>query len=328
MVDKIYADAHIDGADPKIGQSAPIKIKASDGKNYFLKTEYVDGKHQNAVFFQELLCSLLAVEVGVPVPNFALIEIEKDFLENHGGLVFGQRFRPGLYFGTEEISNVENNLIDNIELGHNEGLPRIKRHWKGYYSEVINSEDYAKIIAFDFFIQNGDRFSNVGNLMVGESEKGDRKVYAIDHGHAFGSCFYDTAKVDLLSKNELGVSYIDWILGAFWNVSGSLHLGTIFIAMENNIMFDSGNPFLDIVDKIESLNKERLIELINEIPTDWIAGGDSQKLAYLSFLCRQKIIVKDIINRMIQLNAFSNHLGGELEWTKEKGTQEESYGIL
>lgn len=245
MVDKFFAETYLNEPSPKVGQSKPIKITAENGKRYFLKTEIVNSTKQNAVFFQELLCSLLAKHLKVPVPNFAIIELEKDFIEANAELMFSRKFKPGLYFATEEVNDVEDNLAESISLGVNNGLPKVKRTWTGYLNNVSNPEAYADIIAFDIFVQNCDRFSNLGNLLIG-SESGLRKVYAIDHGHAFGTPNFDTAKMKLLKVNE-NPNYDEWLLNQFRRHGGGFTFGPVFQGMQNNIDLTGNNPFAELL---------------------------------------------------------------------------------
>lgn len=321
-VDKFFADTYLQSAEPKVGQSKPIKIIADNGKKYFVKNEYVGSDFQNAVFFQELLCSLLALELKVPVPNFAIIELEKDFIENNAELRFSKKFKPGLHFATEEISSVEDNLEENLELAYRNGLPKIKRAWNTHFKNLDNSHSLPSIIAFDCFIQNGDRFTNNGNLIIGQNEGGKRNIFALDHGHAFGTPYYDEGKVGLLRVNEDSQSYIQWFLRQL--IGNRLSLGSVFSGLEQNIDLSERNPFNEIVTDIESLTDDWVEEILNEIPDAWIIAGDFQKNQYLNFLSRQKKLVRSIISKMVALGAFSNHTGGELVW---ESLQEKSFGI-
>lgn len=325
MVDRFYADTHLNVPDTKVGQSKPIKIVADNGKKYFLKTEIVNGDHQNAVFFQELLCSLLAKELEIPVPNFAIIEIEREFLENSPKLLFENRFKPGLYFATEEISGVEDNLSDTLELAMNVGIPRIRRAWNGFFKDVENIEDYANIIVFDLFIQNGDRFSNDGNLLVGLDQNDKRTVYAIDHGHAFGSPFYNQDKIVLLNNN-IEENYSDWFLAQLLAMNNGLSFGAIFQGMQSNVDLTDDNPFKNIVYKIENVPDQILVDLLNQIPENWIIGDAGQLKQYLAFLTRQRELVRNIITKMVKSQLFINYTGGELRWIEP--AKENEFGTL
>lgn len=335
MVDKYFADTHLLGAGPQVGQSQPVRIKAENGKVYFLKTNIVNRENQDAVFFQELLSSLLAVRLNVPVPQFAIIEIEKDFIENNGYLRFNGRFEEGLYFATEEIVGVEDNLLSNYHLAQQKGQPRIKKAWNAYFKDVSNSSQLVNIIAFDLLVYNFDRFSNEGNLLVAKSKAGEKKIYAIDHGHCFYTPYYNSIQMDkhkilklnhfdLGDKNSLN-QYLQWYLNLLLRTNKmGVGLGTIFTGLEQNINFSEGNPFLNVIADIETLQEEEIVEMIEQIPVEWISDGDSQKNLYLNFLLKQKYLVRELVDIMAVNNMFSNHVGGVLDWNRS----EELHGTL
>lgn len=334
MVDKLFADTHLQGASPQVGMSQPVLIKADNGRTYFLKTNLVNGQHQDAVFFQELLCSLLAERLNVPVPNFAIIEIEKEFIENNPFLRFNGRFKEGLYFATEEIDGAESNLRDNYSLARQNGQPKIRRAWNSYFKNISNSDQIANIIAFDLFVYNFDRFSNEGNILVGKEPNGGRKLYAIDHGHCFfGPCYkeYLTQKHGVLEinkfdiQNQQGINhYIQWHMNQLIKNGQPLGLGSIFSGLEQNVDFTNGNPFFNFVHTVEALGEDELMALLNAIPEIWVSGGEIQKNLYLNFLLRQKYLIRTLLDYMAVNDAFSNHVGGVLDWSKS----EELHGTL
>ncbi|MCA9765430.1 MAG: hypothetical protein KC455_03325 [Carnobacterium sp.] len=331
MVDKHFADTYLEGTVPKIGMSQPVMIQADNGKKYFLKTDIVQNEKQDAVFFQELLCSLLAEHIGIPVPNFAIIEIEKDFIENNPNLRFGEKFKNGFYFATEKIADVEDNLSENYAMARQNGMPRIVKAWNSFFKNIDNSEKISDIIAFDLLTLNFDRFNNEGNILVSKNDIGERKIHAIDHGHCFYGPFYKKniiVKHQILEYNNFPISsvdkrneFINWHLNT---LSGrKFNLGLIFAGLEQNIDFDSKNPFAEVIENIEHLDEDAIFAMIDTIPEIWITGGDVQKNLYLNFLIRQKDIIRYIIDALVAKDVFSNHRGGVLNWK----TQEMSRGI-
>lgn len=331
MVDRYFADTYLEGTVPKMGMSQPVMIQADNGKKYFLKTEIVNNTKQDAVFFQELLCSLLAENIGIPIPNFAIIEIEKDFIENNPTLRFGEKFKHGLYFATEKIPDVEDNLSENYITAIQNGMPRIIKAWNSFFKNIDNSKKIADIIAFDLLTFNFDRFNNEGNILVSKNPSGERKLYAIDHGHCFCGPYYSeilSEKHRILEKNNFPLSVVDkrndfvnWHLSNL--LQGKLNLGKIFTGLEQNIDFELKNPFSEVVERIELLDEKTIISMIDTIPEIWISGGDIQKNLYLNFLIRQKNLVKYIIDGLVMYDVFSNHRGGVLDWK----TQGKSHGI-
>lgn len=332
MVDKYFAETFLKGTASQVGMSMPALIQCDNGKKYYVKTDIVNGISQDAVLFQELLCSLIANYLCVPIPNFAIIELEQEFIENNAELRFGSRFKAGFYFATEEIENVEDNLVDNYHKAIQNGMPRVIKTWNSIFSKISNKNDFPKIIAFDLFIFNFDRYVNEGNIIL-SLENGSRTIYAIDHGHSFGNPFFSeqitsqlkmTSKATLLGLNDFPSNdqaqlnrYLNWHLGEL--SKGKLNLGTIFSALEQNIDLTDCNPFNEIINVIESISDDELISMMDEIPDQWIIGGDIQKNMYLNFLQRQKYLIRHLIDKMAIMSAFSNHRGGALVWETSAG---------
>ncbi|KRN70709.1 HipA family kinase [Carnobacterium maltaromaticum] len=325
MVDKYFADTYLNGTVPELGASKPVIIEAENGKEYFLKTDIVNGMKQDAVFFQELLSSLLANELGVPIPPFAIIEIEKDFIENNPTLRFSKKFKEGLYFATETLPNIENNLIENYQKMIQQGKPKVIKTWNNFFKNINNSSAITDIIAFDLLVLNFDRFHNEGNILVTRDENGYRNLYAIDHGHCFYTPYYQEVLLDkkvVLEKNSIPFSnpnekyaYADYCLNMMLNKRVSL--GPIFDGLQQNIDFTDSNEFEEIVFKIESITEEKLADLIATIPDEWVSGGVMQKSLYFNFLNRQKYLVRHLIDYLALSDVFSNHRGGVLEWRTE-----------
>lgn len=324
-VNKLYAEAFIDGANPEIGQSRPVVIYA-DGEKYLLKNNIVQGEFQDATFFQEILCCFLARKLDIPIPPFAIIELDTEFLDNNPVLRFTHKFKEGIFFATKIIDDVENNLVDNYILSRQAGQPRINYSWNVFFKGISNQEAIASIVAFDILTLNFDRFGNEGNILVAKNNEGQRMIYAIDHGHAFCTPFYkkvELEKINLFEENMNFSKFMPHYFAILKNNSGNpFNLGPIFSGLEQNISFER-NPFLGVVEKIESLSQGDIIDMLESIPPEWVSGGAIQKNHYLGFIMRQKDLVRKFLDVMAESDVFSNHKGGKLLWTME----EQSYGM-
>lgn len=322
----LYAEAFIDGANPEVGQSRPVVIYA-EGEKYLLKNNIVNGELQDATFFQELLCCFLAKKLNVPIPPFAIIELDSEFLDNNPVLRFTHKFKEGIFFATKMIEDVENNLVDNYILSRQAGQPRINYSWNVFFRGIANKEAIASIVAFDILTLNFDRFGNEGNILVAKNDQGQRMLFAIDHGHAFYTPFYkkiELQKIIFFEKNKDFAAFMPEYFKVLKANSGNpFNLGNVFAGLEQNITFEN-NPFLEIVKKIELLKKEDILDMFESIPLEWVSDGVAQKNHYLSFIMRQKNLVRDFLDVMAENDAFSNHKGGRLLWT----TEEQSYGTV
>lgn len=322
----------IDSEKPQVGSSNPVAVLGSNGKKYILKNQTVYDKTQNgfvdenAVFMQEMLAYKFGKLLHIPVPNYAILNISSSFLRSKNNYDYLFKYHienPGLYFGTEIIPNVENNLQKNYEYAFKSNQPKFIKSWTKYFSNVINPESYASILALDCFLLNADRVNNEGNLLVASDNNGkNRKVYAIDFGHCFWGPKWNSGKQNvmncLINANDDGTDFTKWFVGELlmfnYNQQPALGFGKIFRAMESNIYFDDGNPFSDIIFKIESLTDIEILDILNSIPPIWFSGSEIQKNMYYAFLKLNKNNVRKAITLMYDLGAFSNNLGGALNW--------------
>lgn len=240
QISKEYVDQIDASLTPQLGMSKPIPILASNNKKYFLKRQYVVDQNgvphnENAVFMQELFVSQIANELRIPVPGCAILNLEQDFLNDNKDLQFKYHLTPGLYFGSEALSNVESNIVPEYKKAIVQKKPRIVRSWNTFFRNVSNSEVYSSIIALDLLTANFDRFSNEGNILVVNSNK-ERKVYALDFGHCFTSPYWNNQKARFMQTvPEVGENYSDYVKMIVSNYIGESNmplvpLGTIFWA--------------------------------------------------------------------------------------------------
>lgn len=334
---KLYVDTFFKEQSPSLGQSRPLLVQASDGNKYFIKNNMVrfhDGwKNENAAFFNEIISHKIAKYLGINTPDIAILEIEQDIMAANSDLLFSRRFNTGIYFGSQLITNPENNLLDNFSHLMQLGKPYISRSWNNYFNNISNVEIIPSIIAMDLLLANFDRFDNTGNLLI-SNVNGERILYAIDHGHCFWGPFYDSSKEsqlrsnDNLDRNSFNV-YADTQIQQIVNIAqfnGRLrpfnHAGSVFKSIEQYIDLEdlSNHSFMDPIERIENLNLSLILEMISDIPDEWIPGKQSQIKSYSEFVYRQSKIVRYIIQRMANFQAFSNYRGGELQWKQENRT--------
>lgn len=330
-MEKIFVDDLLTDLNPNNGQSKPLAIRASDNKIYMLKSQLVNVpgrglQDENAVFMQEMFVNQLALELGIPVPNFAVLDIEQEFIEDNKDYLFSYRLQPGIYFGTELIPNAENPLADIYYLEKQQGKPYAIRKWNSYYKNVTNPQVYADIIALDFLTLNADRFGNKGNLIIAKDEYNRRKAFAIDFGHCFFGPYWNDTKINMfndITNNTNQAELIPKLLDVMFNNQSIENgkyvnsIGRVFKAMSNAISFDNGNPFDSIVYKIESLDDKRIEEMLYNIPNEWVVGGNIQRNIYFSFIKANKLNIRSILSYINSKGLFKNNQGGALVWSKE-----------
>lgn len=311
------------------GVSKPAVIIADDYQQYILKTQKVveNGKSKvyDCMFLNEILAYQIARYLGVPIPEAAVAYLDKRIIDKDPSITFVHRFYEGNLFASLELANKEENLVENYEEMMKMGKAYLSRTWNAFFSKIVNAEDIAKIIAFDLLIANFDRYGNTGNLLVATVDEG-RKIFSIDHGHAFFGPTWETGKINNLRSPTATLDYVDAFVNAVLhnNVGRGFAdgLGSVFHAIEPNIDLTdlSNHSFRDIVYIIEHITEDVVDNWLSDIPDEWFIQTDktSQISYYKHFILNQKNLVRHIIQRLAERQAFTNFLGGALKWKAEK----------
>jgi len=312
------------------GITQPALILGDDFEQYVLKTQKVveNGEHKvyDCMFLNELLSYQIARHLNVPIPDAAIAYMDQRVLESDPEIRFVNRFYAGNLFASLELPNIEENLVHNYELMMEMRKPHLLRTWNNFFSNIVNAADIARILAFDLLIANFDRYGNTGNLMVSNTAEG-RKIFSIDHGHAFFGPEWHTNKIQYLRAPQPTTEYIDSFINVILNNNiirnvgpRANGLGDVFAAIESNIDLTNINnhSFMDIVYEVERINEEVIDGWINEVPNEWFVEKDVQVAYYKHFLMNQKNVVKFLIQRLADRKAFTNFIGGVLAWRTER----------
>lgn len=303
------------------GITRPALVLGDDSEEYILKNQESNNNgslvNYDCMFVNELLAFQIGDYLGIPMPEAVIAMLDKLLIETDPTIRFSYRFKEGKFFATKNIKEVENNILENYQQLKNMNKPYLSKSWKSFFNKIDNKDDIAKIIAFDILIANFDRYSNEGNLLV-SSENG-RKVYAIDHGHAFFGPTWNLDKINCLRINNITMNYINFFVSLVidtMRISGQCSSGIIFSALQECINLEDveNHSFKDIVCKINSINEEMIIRWCNNIPDEWYVDKESQIAHYSNFILKQKNIVHVIIQVLAEQNAFSNYRGGELKY--------------
>lgn len=307
------------------GITRPALVLGDDSEEYILKNQESNNKgslvNYNCMFINELLAFQIGEYLDIPMPEAVIAMLDELLIETDPMIRFSYRFKEGKFFATKNIKEVENNLLENYKHLKEMNKPYLSKSWKSFFNKVDNKEDIAKIIAFDILIANFDRYSNEGNLLV-SSENG-RKIYAIDHGHAFFSPTWTLEKMNCLRINKITMDYINSFVLLVINSmrqSGECSSGIIFNAVQEYINLEDveNHSFKDIVLKINSIDEDMIIRWCNNIPDEWYLDKESQIAHYINFILKQKSIVHVIIQILAYHNAFSNYRGGELKYESKQ----------
>ncbi|EOU1115050.1 HipA family kinase [Clostridium perfringens] len=309
------------------GITRPALVIGDDYNEYIIKNEKVDEDgtivNYNCMFVNELLAFQLGKFLEVPMPDAVVAMVPGELVDGDPTIRFAYRFEAGKYFATRKLEQIENNTLDNYEMLRKMNKPYIAKSWNKFFEQVKNKEDIAKILAFDLLIANFDRYVNIGNILVNIEEAKTKKIYAIDHGHAFFGPVWTQDKINCLNIGEVTESYLiaycERILKEVRR-TGPFGSGTIFGALEKFLELEDvyNHSFNDIILKIRSITPELIYEWCNNIPDEWYVNKESQVSYYTNFLMKQKDAVERIIQLLAINNAFTNYTGGVLEYGKNK----------
>ena len=302
----------------EMGVSRPVLILGDDQNEYILKNQKVTANGEtvtfNCMFVNELLAYQIGCYLGVPMPEAEIAFVDELLVENDPKVRFAYKFEKGKYFATERLKYVENNLKDNFMDLVRMGKPYRIKAWNRFFENISNKEDIAKILAFDIFIANFDRYRNEGNILVNREEP--RKMYAIDHGHAFFGPKWEHQKVQCLGLINTTEKYIQEYTEAILRYIP----GVMFNAFQEYVDLTdiNNNPFDEITQKIINID-ESMIELwMNNIPSEWYVNRSMQSAYYTNFLLKHKDIVRNVIQNIVSRDVFSNYKGGVLQWNNQK----------
>lgn len=307
------------------GITRPALVIGDDYNEYIMKSEKVNENgtivNYNCMFVNELLSFQLGKFLNVPMPEAVVAVVSSEFIEGDPTIRFSYRFEEGKFFATRKLEEVENNTLENYEILRTMSKPYIAKSWNKFFEQVENKEDIAKILAFDLLIANFDRYNNIGNILVNIEEGKTKKIYAIDHGHAFFGPFWSQEKINCLNISEVTPEYIKCYCASILDVvrqAGNFGTGRIFGALEKFLSLEDvcNHSFNDIILKIRSITPELILSFCENIPDEWYISKENQIAYYTNFLMKQKDAVEHIIQLLAYNNAFTNYTGGILQYGK------------
>lgn len=204
------------------GSTSPLLIYEKK-KSVFKYSENIEK------MYREWLSTKIAQSLKIPVPNVRWNKINLGYGETVG----------------LEFEFIEN--IDFIEHCHSLKIPL----WK-FFNTLSNSNQLIDLFCFDLWIDNIDRSSNLGNILI----KFDGLQYlfvAIDHGECF-------INLESAQNNKIELPVLkETHPFPFHHVHDIIKL---------NITFEDGfdETFSNVINAINSFNLEKIDEFLNEIP--------------------------------------------------------------
>lgn len=238
---------------PLSSNASPIQVLTDAGIGFVKAPNNSNGA---GMVIAELVAAELGSWFGLNIPPFAIVrncEIDLRMARN------GEAMQAPLFFSKQ---------VDGISYDGSETL----------VSKIRNKEDIAKLVVFDTWICNWDRYEhpheNYDNLLfVKDKRKYD--IYAIDHTYAFNGEFPVGLNNEMISEES--------VYGNFPNFAPYIDYNTITSALE----------------KLSQLDRDFVEQIVNSVPTEWGLGEiASQSLTEL--ICRRaEFVVNTLPARII-----------------------------
>lgn len=248
-----------------LGSTSPV-LYIKDDKKYVFK--YSSKKFE---LLNEWMAYKIAQSIGLPVPSMCWTQIELD-----------TKIFTGL-----SIDYIDH--IDFVQLCTDQNVPL----WN-FFSRLKNVELLSRLLCFDLLINNQDRSSNLGNLLVKSSDD-EFNFVAIDHGASFG----------------IG-DLPDLSLPMQLNFSSTRHpfpFNHVYDIIKFNIHFNSSfdKTFEKDLDCISRINKQTLEYFIEEIPSMYKSTIDhTTQTYYIEFLLNRKQQLLPYLKYLYERNWFPN----------------------
>lgn len=240
------------------GCTTPYIVWCNDGKTYVVK--FPGNSEGKKALVNEFVSSKLASILGLPVLDYALISVSlEDYKSN---MEKDLKFMSGTAFGT-----VYNDRLLNV-LNPNQ------------IARTVNCNDAIKIIIFDLLIGNNDR--NKGNLMIDSNSK---KLIMIDHTHVFTlETLWDAYQLSRVSGDDFDISKLNQY--NYRNLSESIKYTNEFYV-----------ELFDFVNKVKNVKKEKITEIVNDIPSDWNVTKD-EKEALTNYIYDRFSRIEEILEKL------------------------------
>lgn len=213
---------------PLIGWSSPHLMECSDGNLYVVKLS--SNPQGVRALVNEMISCWIAQRLKLPVPDGQVIYIHETV--RNQGLHFGFDLGLGPHFGSRYIPDCTNHPTDAELAG------------------CSNITQAADIIAFDYWLDNNDRFSwkeYPQNILVSKGEF--PRLWIIDNANIFNGPNWTEQSV----LNSVAVHRMFW---------GSLYAKFV-------PFMDSRDPFRQAIANITALPADDLLEVMDVIPVEW-----------------------------------------------------------
>jgi hypothetical protein len=224
-----------------LGGSQPHLLRCSDGNDYVVK--FQNNPQGAKTLANDLLGTLLAKELGLPLPEVAIIDVNKDLILSspemtveypdqinstktepcQAGLCFGSRHCPPLSRANDWSSKTETSIFS-----------------RAFLFNIGNLRDFLGILAFDKWTGNTDSRQVV---FIPREGSLPARVVMIDFGYCFHACRWEFSDYSLQG------------------------------VVRESVVYDSVNGIEDFSPWLERIENKMNAEVIKscaaEIPPEW-----------------------------------------------------------
>jgi hypothetical protein len=235
-------------------------MRCSDGNFYIVK--FRNNPQHIRVLANEMLASMLARSLDLPVPSVSLVEVGEWLIDHTNELKVqlahtAVRCQPGLQFGSQYAVNPMRGCV----LDH---LPPELLH------RVKNLQTFAGMLAFDKWTGNAD-----GRQVVFWKHAQQRKYTAafIDQGYCFNAgkwTFPDYPLRGIYAANEVYEDVTGW------------------------------HSFEPWISKIEEMAADNVWEIASQVPPEWYCGNIGEFEALVDRLIARRRSVRRLIEEFRQ----------------------------
>ncbi|WP_071396087.1 HipA family kinase [Bacillus tuaregi] len=234
------------------GKSNAHLISFNDGKDYVVK--YFQPGFEKTLP-NEWVSYCLARYLGLPIPFARIIDIPQSYSSQIPELAainsipyqFALTYIPDCLDGHQVLD-----------------IPKI-----------INSDELASIIVFDYWLYNSDRTRK--NILLQKAQGNILRLWAIDHAEVFGTYNWQMDEIE-----NLPVGLIK---------SATHQIIADFIQDEKE--------FFEQVDIIQKIPIFLIEEIVSMIPDEWGVTKEEKKAMVNALLMRRKKVLPDLIQKFI-----------------------------
>ncbi|PEL10495.1 HipA family kinase [Bacillus sp. AFS017336] len=237
------------------GKSNAHLITFNDGRDYVVK--YFRSGFEKTLP-NEWVAYCIARFLDLPVPYAQIVSIPEEFSNTIPELELEELQLSKFQFASLYVPETLNG------------------HQVGAVPSIVNKEQLAGIILFDYWLCNGDRTRK--NILLHEETLDKFKLWIIDHAEAFGSYSWLVSELETLPQNIMKSSTHQFM--------------SQYIESEEKF-----NEQLKIIQRFPVLLLEEIVELT---PDDWLLSKDDKKAIVGRLVNRRKKILPYLKHKFVK----------------------------